>query len=797
MQGDDMRRLVMYGFAVLLSACAAMSARQLDQQFGAQDATRFDNTAATTNPLTSVSFEHDVRPILESRCTVCHGCYDAPCQLKLDSFEGLARGAQKDKVYDGTRLIAAAMTRLFEDAHSNAQWRDKGFYPVLNERANLPDANLEGSVLYNMLTLKQQNPLPATYPLPADFDFSLNREQSCPKIEEFASYRKDHPLAGMPYGLPGMRANELDIIKRWIEAGSPQDQRAPISTAMQQKIESWELFLNGDALKQQLMSRYVFEHWFLAHLYFNEGLDNRFAKQGVDSDGQRVYFRLVRSKTAPGQPIEMIATRRPFDDPGVSRVYYRLQRDPSSVLEKTHMPYVLDMQRMQRLRELFLDPHYTVTQLPSYEPESASNPFKTFVELPEQSRYKLMLDEAEFTIMGFIKGPVCRGQVALNVINDQFWVYFVDPDLSFSEQQGKFLATHSDKLRMPAGAEGLTPGLLTWLAYSRDQKQYRQEKAAFFKSLTDTYGPPNLELVWNGNHDNHNAALTIFRHFDSATVVKGNIGLPPKTAWLIDYSLLERIHYLLVAGFDVYGNAGHQLHTRLYMDFLRMEGEYNFLTLLPKNVRKRERDFWYRDAGSDVAEYIGWRDSVFDPEPAISYHTDNPKFELYQLLQQRIGSAMYSPLNLVAGDVSALSTLQTISGIAASVMPQLSFVRIDDGSKHRYVTIFSNSAHSNISHLLDESQRRRPNEDTLSVAHGIVGAYPNALFRVNAFELDSFVASVRALTNEQSYRQLVQRFGVARNAAEFWEFSDQLARDFRDAEPITSGLLDFNRLENR
>ena len=31
-----------------------------------------------------------------------------------------------------------------------------------------------------------------------------------------------------------------------------------------------------------------------------------------------------------------------------------------------------------------------------------------------------LLDEAQFTIMNFIKGPVCRGNVALSVIQDRF-----------------------------------------------------------------------------------------------------------------------------------------------------------------------------------------------------------------------------------------------------------------------------------------------------------------------------------------------------------------------------------------
>ena len=86
-----------------------------------------------------------------------------------------------------------------------------------------------------------------------------------------------------------------------------------------------------------------------------------------------------------------------------------------------------------------------------------------------------------------------------------------------------------------------------------------------------------------------NLLMTIFRHFDSASVEKGLVGVFPKTGWVIDYPLLERIHYLLVAGFNVFGNAGHQLETRIYMDYLRMEGENNFLSFLPREKRKTIR----------------------------------------------------------------------------------------------------------------------------------------------------------------------------------------------------------------
>ena len=40
-----------------------------------------------------------------------------------------------------------------------------------------------------------------------------------------------------------------------------------------------------------------------------------------------------------GKPVEVIAARRPFDAPGVKRVYYRLQPVVSTLVNKTHQPY--------------------------------------------------------------------------------------------------------------------------------------------------------------------------------------------------------------------------------------------------------------------------------------------------------------------------------------------------------------------------------------------------------------------------------------------------------------------------
>ena len=116
------------------------------------------------------------------------------------------------------------------------------------------------------------------------------------------------------------------------------------------------------------------------------------------------------------------------------------------------------------------------------------------------------------------------------------------------------------------------------------------------------------------------------------------LGSPPKTAWLIGYGLLERIYYLLVSGYDPYGNAGHQLLTRLYMDFLRMEGESNFLRLLPRKARDREREYWYREANSEVMEYLTLPSFESEIDMSPYYETDDPKQELFDKLAKDPGA---------------------------------------------------------------------------------------------------------------------------------------------------------------
>ena len=733
---------------------------------------------ASTAALGDQDYPPEVKPIIEQRCMVCHGCYDAPCQLKLDAWVGLQRGASKDKVYDGTRLRTANLTRLFEDASTVGEWRDKGFYPVLPEQPEQP------AVLRGMLELKRKHPLPTGGVLPDSFDLRLDRKQQCPKPAEFDAFTKKYPLWGMPYGLPALNDEEHGTLISWLDQGAPGATATPGSAGEQQAIKDWEVFFNGESLKQQLMSRYIYEHLFIGNLYFSD--------LGTSSG----FYNLVRSRTPPGQPIDIIATRRPYDSPGKGRFYYRLQPLRTALLAKRHMPYALNQARMKRWGELFLDADYEVSELPSYHTAEASNPFVTFRELPVGARYEFMLDEAQFTIMGFIKGPVCRGQVALNVIDDHFWVMFLAPEHERSQQSAEFLARESKNLRLPSGNSGLLISLVEWRGYSKHQLAFLEAKMEFLREQMDEQSlKVTADLIWDGDGRNDNATLTVFRHIDSASVVKGFVGQVPKTAWVIDYSLLERIHYLLVAGFDVFGNVGHQLESRLYMDFLRMEGEQNFLFFMPKDERIALRDFWYRDARSHIKQYVLSDTVAFDRDTDISYKTDNPKRELLLDLRQRLHGAS---AERYAVQEAAFEPLRDLDGKPFSLMPQVAFVQvIGSRGDERVYTLLHNSAYSNNAQMFREAQRRIPVEDYITVVRGFIGAYPNVFFQVPEKNLESFVASIIALKNEGDYSALVDRYGARRNATWFWRLSDKLHAHYREHHPIEAGLFDLNRYENR
>lgn len=782
-----MPRVVVVILSLLfISGCAVFASHQLDSVYGTE------KVANRTGDLTKeeADFYNDqVRPILDSRCVSCHACYDAPCQLKFTAAEGIERGGSKDLVYDGTRLLAASPTRLFIDAQTTQEWRNKGFHPVLNERGQSPAANLESSLVYRAIALREKQGVFTKPVLSNDYDFSLSRQQQCPTIEEYDSFENDFPKWGMPYGLPALSSNEFNILVRWLASGGKMPKASPLSDKMQMLVDRWEKRFNGNSLKERLVNRYIYEHIYLYSLYLGKGNSQR--------------FKLVRSKTPPGQPIERIATRRPYDDPGVKHVYYRLWADPEVKVQKNHIPFQLDESVYKRWQSDFYSENYKVTKDPGYAVEVSTNPFRAFEQLPVKGRYLFLLDHAQNTIMAFIKGPVCRGQVAVNVINEQFWVFFVDPDKGTNEKSAKFLESQVQHLDLPAESSSNALPLSSWVRFSNQQKAYLSAKATMIDQNLGNKTPLNLSLIWDGDGHNQNAALTIFRHFDNASVVKGLVGQNPKTAWVIDYPLLERIHYLLVAGFDVYGNVGHQLDTRLYMDFLRMEGELNFLMLLPKDERETVRRYWYRGANQTIKDYIFSDYLKVSAQSQVHYTTNDHKAELFNKLKGRLSKVLNHAYDLEMTSlpkktIVTLEKLQTLHGKGLQYLPNTMLVLVmQDGEPKEVLSLIHNKAHSNISSLLDEASTRLPEEDGVTIVKGVLGDYPNVLMRVEEKDLGAWAQTVSQLKTRGDYSDFLQKYGIRRTNPAFWSVSDEIAEINKKERPRASGILDYNRLENR
>lgn len=747
------------------------------------------------------SYGQDIKPILDQKCIACHACYDAPCQLKLSSPEGLLRGATDQSVYDGARLSNASPTRLFVDAHGQSQWREKGFFSVLNDQGGTLDDNLANSLLFNMIQLGKTHPLPDNTPVPEDITLGLARENTCRSAADFEEYAQEKPLQGMPLAMSGLSKTEYDTLRQWVFEGAVIDaQPWQPDEAEQDKITAWESFLNRQPLRNRLVARYLYEHLYPAHLFFEELQSGNF-------------FELVRSSTPPGKPLKVIATVRPNDDPGTP-VYYRLRRISSTLVHKTHLAYPLSNATMARFEALFLAGDWNVDKLPAYSRENSINPFITFKAIPVRARYQFMLDTAYFYVATFIRGPVCAGQVATNVINDQFYVMFQDPDADLTVTDPEYMAKILPHLEVVPQKEGLIMMYLDWVNRTRQMNKYNHLRGEAYKKAEPA--GRSLNDIWDGDGSNPSAALTVFRNFDNAMVTEGFVGATSKTIWVIDYPLLERIYYLLVVNFDVFGSVASQAETRLYFDLLRANGENNFLHFMPPGVRTQMRTSWY-EGGDAETKMSKTYEIVNEAMPVrIDYRTGDPKTEFMALVSERL-QALAGPPDILnrcqdkpcyspgssASQQRVEATLQTLSSRAAAepgmqfvrFMPDVAFLRVSDPNSnngHAY-TLIRNKAHRNVAFMFDESDRRERDKDTLTVYPGLLGSYPNFMFHVPVADIDAFGNALHNINSQDDFDSLVQKFGLMRTNPEIWTNFQWFVDYMKQTQPLDAGVYDLSR----
>lgn len=748
-----------------------------------------------------ISYNKHIRPVIEAKCVVCHACYDAPCQLILTHSDGFARGASKQPVYDGLRVSPVQPTRLFIDASSTGQWRDRGFFSVLPEGKN-GNSGDGTSVLEQLLLMHEEHELEPNSRLPEATGFGLKRDNFCPSPDEVKEYRKAFPHGGMPLGVTGLTKSERKTLLEWVEQGARFDTPAVhVAAPINQEIADWERFLNGNSLRRQLLARWLYEHLFMAHLYF-EGLEDK------------QFFQLVRSSTPSGKPIKVIATRRPNDDPGRA-IFYRLQPVQSTIVYKTHVTFALDKAVLDRINTLFLENDWDVERLPGYADEDRSNPFQTFAPIPAAARYRFMLDHAEYFVRTFIRGPVCHGQIATAVIREQFWVLFQAPDSDLYLTSKDYRKQATPFMDIAGVEQDLLDGAKTWFSVKDQYDLYGSVRQAAYENPGNAGA--GFNHIWDGEGENTNALLTVFRHHDNASVRKGLIGDYPLTVWWMDYPLFERGYYNLVVNFDVFGSIAHQAQTRLYFDLIRNDAERNFLRLLPAKARQSLIDEWYQ--GSAQLKLMTSYQQVSDKKPsAIRYETDDPKRELLDRLLYSFSGINEGPDAINRGKSPgrrqqgldspgtghSAGTLRRVAARPASefpavkLFPDVSFLRVFDsaGTVELY-TLIRNRMHSNVAFMFAEDLRYQPQQDTLTLYPGVLASYPNFIFNINIDEVDDFVDTLLKVDDERvSAKTVISKWGVRRTHPHFWELFQTLTDYLQEHNPLEAGVMDMSRYKN-
>lgn len=738
----------------------------------------------------TISYTRDIQPILTEKCVACHACNDAACQLNLGSAAGVQRGASKIPVYQGDRSTAQAPTRLFYDAQGEEAWRMKDFYSVLDNQGS------QAALMARMLELGHKAPVEPSAKLPKDIVLGLERANMCPLPQEFDGYAGAHPNEGMPLAVTGLTDAEYQTLQRWLAAGAPVDQAALEPSASEaRQIAEWEALFNRPGSTEALVARWLYEHLYLAHVHFDGGEPGHF-------------FQWVRSRTPSGEPVDLIATRRPNDPPGTD-FYYRLVPVQGVIVHKTHITYPMGPKKLERVKQLFYSGDWRASALPGYGPRRRSNPFETFEAIPAVARYRFMLDNAEYFVRTFIRGPVCRGQIATDVIRDNFWVVFQEPAHDRYVTDAAYRGQATPLLAMPGQIDDVGSILSLWHAYRDKRNAYENLRREAYAELP----APGWSTLWAGND---NALLSIFRHFDSASVTKGLIGDVPQTMWLFDYPLLERTYYQLAVNFDVYGNVSHQAQTRLYFDLIRNGAEVNFLRLMPADQRGAILGDWYQNSGK-VKMWLDYESIDTDTPSGIKLDPRDPKRDFGLKLLQRSASldASPDPINRCNGaycsrpglDHALRNAEQSLSRLVSrpaaglkviDQLPEATMLRIEgQGGQRQVYSLLRNRAHSNVAFMLGEAYRYQPGLDTLTLYPGVLSSYPNFMFNIPVGEVPEFVEDMEAGRDDtDSFERIVQRWGIRRSHPQFWTYFHDLDHYIQETDPVESGVLDMNRYEN-
>lgn len=747
----------------------------------------------TGNRLVSAGSDYyldNIQTVFAKRCMVCHSCSESPCQLKLDSYIGVRRGLTELNPY--AYNLTPSEPTFWEDQYSASEWRNHGFSSVLEK--DTADAS---PMMLAALQAGRTN-VPGAFP--RFTDKTTYQDWTCPATStDYNGFIKDHPDWGMPFGLPLIPEAEYNLLASWLKNGAPGP-----SAEMAQKITEptvpevinrWENFLllgageGAPAPHIDLVSRFIYEHVFLSHLHFDE------------NPGE--FFRLVRSRTPPGQPVDEIYTALPYDDPKVDGpVYYRLKKIAAVIARKNHIIWNLNDKRLQFYQDLFYgNQHWwsADTKNPGY---ATWNPFRNFEQIPARIRYQWMLDNTRLIAEHMARGPVCVGSQATYVVGDHFWGWFLDPDSDPSVVDPQFGQDNWDLLGMK------DPAHVT---------QYLQNKEAALQKLLAAKGQRGLGVnnIWDGRNGspwpNPNAWDTLLRHQTNMSVFNGTRGGWPQTIWVVNFTNLERLFYDLVASFDAYDSMKNKLAIWYYMTGVRQEAEDFFVTFLPADQRQAVHDEWASEhALADIPAMLAMdrppaTDGPLTPEQLalnVMHHLGSDVVEQHSdgLNNWPESDAATTPTP-ITDQASWEAGFATLGGHSyrntQQFFPNVTYVHVGGPDSDLMYTIVADREYNTHNMVFTEALERRPERDTLSLYRGLMGNYPVFFVDIPFEKAATALGQLRAVNSDASWDAFTATYGVPRTSERFWPMVEWLNAWQVRHEPIDAGILDMTLYDRK
>jgi hypothetical protein len=737
--------------------------------------------AASAPAISAPDYVQDVQPILNRRCIACHGCLGSPCNVKLDSFRGLERGGFGLNAYS-SHIDNYPRTDM-DAAHDITEWRKKGFYPIVAREGSRAQ-NLDESLLYLMVKAGRNHNVRGFSRAALNGSRPQRYVSTCPSTPDaLTAELEKHPAIGMPFGLPALSQNDFETLTAWVAVGSPGPTKAQRQAAGKianpGAVAAWEAFYNAGDKRARLVSRYLYEHVFLATIVLEE------------SPGDR--FRLVRSSTPPAHvvkdkngrervqvpPVEVIGTGLPYDNPytyaNVDRFWYRLEKMTGPVVQKNHFIWKLSLEDIDHLTRLFaLDTGVGWNADGDLTPPWGSdNAVQVFAAIPTRARSRFLLENAEVIVGGITYGPVCNGQTATYAVKDQFWVFFLDPD-------------HDPSVLEPR------LGLEQWETFMDrsvfGNADYLKAFAATKKKLfPDGW---SLDAIWDGDGDNRNAWLTVLRHETNVSVVKGARGGIPRSLWLVSYAGFERMYYDTVAGFAYWEGDARKLETLLFFNFLRQAFEDNFLAMLPPEDRDAIRQEWTQGIGSIGLAMVPFAGE--DQPTRIKIEGDDPLMALIDRIGQYLGPEISGlpdrlnparkpqvrnarPISSFADWEAAISTLTATEGLPfVPHLPSVIVLRLTHGDEHRVYSLIANRVYASQYTLVFENGEALPKKDSMSVYPTLVNGFPNLFVDLELKQAPGFLTDLGEVTTEADWTRFKARYGILRNSEAFWPFYDRI-----------------------